>query len=106
MAAPASQPGTGDVVPTGAADVVFIERRSAGLRSCVYTRAYGQGWPVPRGDVMHDQTLALDAGPIAPAASSPQRTFPDQPFEFRGSGSEYFRIWIVNFALSIVTLGI
>lgn len=55
---------------------------------------------------MHDQTLALDAGPIEPAASSPQRTFPDQPFEFRGSGREYFRIWIVNFALSIVTLGI
>lgn len=27
-------------------------------------------------------------------------------FEFRGSGSEYFRIWIVNLLLSIVTLGI
>jgi uncharacterized membrane protein YjgN (DUF898 family) len=28
------------------------------------------------------------------------------PFEFRGSGGEYFRIWIVNLALSIITLGI
>jgi uncharacterized membrane protein YjgN (DUF898 family) len=28
------------------------------------------------------------------------------PFEFRGSGSEYFRIWIVNLLLTIVTLGI
>jgi uncharacterized membrane protein YjgN (DUF898 family) len=27
-------------------------------------------------------------------------------FEFTGSGSEYFRIWIVNLLLSIVTLGI
>lgn len=27
-------------------------------------------------------------------------------FEFRGSGSEYFRIWIVNLLLTIVTVGI
>ena len=45
-------------------------------------------------------------------------TMPDQPdpgmaapirserFEFRGSGGEYFRIWIVNLALSVLTLGI
>jgi len=35
---------------------------------------------------------------------------PQQPpaadFEFTGSGGEYFRIWIVNIALTIVTLGI
>jgi len=32
---------------------------------------------------------------------------PDKiPFEFRGSGSEYFRIWLVNIFLSIITLGI
>jgi len=28
------------------------------------------------------------------------------PFEFHGRGGEYFRIWIVNLALSIITLGI
>jgi len=28
------------------------------------------------------------------------------PFEFRGNGSEYFRIWWVNVLLSIITLGI
>ncbi len=28
------------------------------------------------------------------------------PFEFHGSGSEYFRIWIVNVLLSILTLGV
>ena len=29
-----------------------------------------------------------------------------RPFQFSGDGSEYFRIWIVNLLLSIVTLGI
>lgn len=29
-----------------------------------------------------------------------------QPFQFTGTGSEYFRIWIVNLALTILTLGI
>ena len=28
------------------------------------------------------------------------------PFEFRGSGAEFFRIWIVNIVLTILTLGI
>lgn len=38
----------------------------------------------------------------ASAASMPR----ERTIEFRGSGSEYFRIWIVNLLLSIVTLGI
>ena len=29
-----------------------------------------------------------------------------RPFSFSGSGSEYFRIWIVNLALTILTVGI
>lgn len=28
------------------------------------------------------------------------------PFEFHGSGAEYFRIWIVNLALTVITAGI
>lgn len=28
------------------------------------------------------------------------------PFEFTGNGAEYFRIWIVNLVLTILTLGI
>lgn len=35
----------------------------------------------------------------------PQQTGP-LPFSFSGTGGEYFRIWIVNLLLSIVTLGI
>ena len=30
----------------------------------------------------------------------------EEAFSFTGSGSEYFRIWIVNLILSVVTLGI
>lgn len=34
------------------------------------------------------------------------RTYPPEHFEFTGTGGEYFRIWIVNLVLSILTLGI
>lgn len=39
---------------------------------------------------------------MAPQASST----PNGQIEFTGNGSEYFRIWIVNLALTILTLGI
>ena len=44
-------------------------------------------------------------------AAGPMSTFMPQnidahPVEFTGSGGEYFRVWIVNVLLSIVTLGI
>lgn len=39
-------------------------------------------------------------------ASLPQGSLPRAEFEFTGSGGEYFRIWIVNLALTIVTLGV
>lgn len=46
-----------------------------------------------------------------PAGYSPAHTMPKAPiplerFTFTGSGSEYFRIWIVNLLLTIVTFGI
>ena len=40
----------------------------------------------------------------APSAQSPAPVA--RPFSFHGDGSEFFRIWIVNLALTIVTLGI
>ena len=43
------------------------------------------------------QTLA--PAPLSQASSTLN-------FEFHGNGMEYFRIWIVNIFLSIVTLGI
>ena len=45
----------------------------------------------------------------AAAARPPERRsapIEKQPVEFTGSGGEYFRVWIVNVLLSIVTLGI
>jgi len=45
-----------------------------------------------------------DAGLQAAGAS--QGGIEAQPVEFTGSGGEYFRVWIVNVLLSIVTLGI
>lgn len=38
--------------------------------------------------------------------ADPSRTILPEPFQFTGSGGDYFRIWIVNIALTIVTLGI
>lgn len=43
--------------------------------------------------------------PASGAALSVQSGAP-MPFEFTGSGGEYFKIWIVNLCLTILTLGI
>jgi uncharacterized membrane protein YjgN (DUF898 family) len=55
---------------------------------------------------MHDETMAsgvffpeVDAAPVRAAETSHR-------FDFRGNAKDYFRIWIVNVALSVVTLGI
>ncbi len=52
-------------------------------------------------DLPDDQvTVMVDPEPVAPCGPS------QQDFSFAGSGGEYFRIWIVNILLSILTLGI
>jgi uncharacterized membrane protein YjgN (DUF898 family) len=43
------------------------------------------------------------AGPLAAPAPPPPREY---PFLFDGTAVEYFRIWVVNLALSILSLGI
>jgi uncharacterized membrane protein YjgN (DUF898 family) len=52
----------------------------------------------------------LDAPPplpeLDPVPPPPPPDLSPRPFQFTGSGAEYFRIWIVNLLLSIVTLGI
>ncbi|MEP7314023.1 MAG: YjgN family protein [Pseudomonadota bacterium] len=45
----------------------------------------------------------MDDIAAASTGVTPQREI---PFEFRATGGEYFRIWIVNLLLSIVTIGI
>jgi uncharacterized membrane protein YjgN (DUF898 family) len=49
------------------------------------------------------ESNAMGASPGAEPAATARVEI---PFEFRGQGGEYFRIWIVNLLLSIVTLGI
>jgi uncharacterized membrane protein YjgN (DUF898 family) len=46
----------------------------------------------------------LDPVPPFPIPSPPDLS--PRPFQFTGSGAEYFRIWIVNLLLSLVSLGI
>jgi uncharacterized membrane protein YjgN (DUF898 family) len=52
----------------------------------------------------------MNASPDFASGSGPSTTHTaprvNLPFEFRGDGAEYFRIWIVNLLLTIVTLGI
>jgi uncharacterized membrane protein YjgN (DUF898 family) len=63
----------------------------------------------------HDQQLGVEsasrqmdaAAPIAEnAATVPAAAAGEWRFRFSGDGGEYFRIWIVNLLLSILTLGI
>ena len=49
-----------------------------------------------------DAPVAQPPG-AAPAFNAEARI---EPFKFTGSGAEYFRIWIVNLLLTILTLGI
>jgi uncharacterized membrane protein YjgN (DUF898 family) len=59
--------------------------------------AYGIEWPAQTNSntASGSPTMNPEAGPSV-----------NQPFEFSGKGGEYFRIWIVNLALTIITLGI
>ncbi len=53
--------------------------------------------------------MSLSAEDPAAFAALPHRFAEDTrtlPFRFTGTASEYFRIWIVNLALTIVTLGV
>jgi uncharacterized membrane protein YjgN (DUF898 family) len=52
---------------------------------------------------------AVPAEPVvAPATAAPEvaPAAPSVPFEFTGRAGEYFRIWIVNLFLTVLTLGI
>ena len=48
------------------------------------------------------------SGRLEPTLGEPTVTVPDEPlrFQFTGTGGDYFRIWIVNLVLSVLTLGI
>jgi uncharacterized membrane protein YjgN (DUF898 family) len=52
------------------------------------------------------ESIALDGTSGISSSESRTASRTHLPFEFRGSGAEYFRIWIVNLLLTIVTFGI
>lgn len=60
------------------------------------------------GSTMTEDIAQESTAPPAPPeeAAVPTQTAYPLPLEFTGKGSEFFRIWIVNIALSVVTLGI
>jgi uncharacterized membrane protein YjgN (DUF898 family) len=60
--------------------------------------------PASLADPLPDAPPPLPDAP--PDLALPAVDLSPRPFRFTGDGSEYFRIWIVNLLLSIVTLGI
>jgi uncharacterized membrane protein YjgN (DUF898 family) len=60
---------------------------------------------MPDTDFISSNNGAGDA-PILPDARSELPPSQQYPFLFNGNATEYFRIWIVNIFLSIITLGI
>jgi uncharacterized membrane protein YjgN (DUF898 family) len=53
-----------------------------------------------------NDTTRAEFTPDAAVAALKKRQTHALPFEFTGTGSEYFRIWIVNLLLMLVTLGL
>ena len=60
--------------------------------------------PLPADETPADVPPALPPPP--PPRLPPPVDLSPRPFHFTGNGGEYFRIWIVNLLLSVVTLGI
>lgn len=56
------------------------------------------------GAAQGDPAPEASAGSVDNPYATPQ--LPLYPLSFDGKGSEYFRIWIVNIALSVITIGI
>ena len=53
-----------------------------------------------------NDTAPVATGPDAPATPGGHPAVHELPLRFVGSGSEFFRIWIVNLLLTLVTLGL
>ncbi len=67
-------------------------------------------WPPQPVSSPRPSTVAGDAGPPAATPETASRSTaaaaPAHPFVFTATGTAYFRIWIVNLLLTIVTIGI
>ncbi|MBI2308679.1 MAG: DUF898 family protein [Rhodocyclales bacterium] len=61
--------------------------------------------PASRASYDRERLAAMPPAPAAPAVAG-EAGAPEGAVEFHGAGSEYLRIWLVNMALSVLTLGI
>ncbi len=67
------------------------------------------GGPIAMTEFAEPVLETQPAGPTDPPSEAPVEPAPparNLPFKFTGTGGEYFRIWVVNLLLTIVTLGI
>lgn len=77
------------------------------VRYCARLNAIGMAVALRIEGAMAPPRATPPAAPTAPAASgADEEAGGIVPFDFRGEGGEFFRIWIVNIVLSILTLGI
>ena len=60
----------------------------------------------PEKVTMTDQTLPGEDANVQQSSQQDGDEVSRVPFEFNGKGSEYFKIWLVNIILSVITLGI
>ena len=60
----------------------------------------------PKKEAVTGQTPPEEDGGAHQASKQGDDAISRVPFEFSGKGSEYFKIWLVNIILSIITLGI
>jgi len=65
--------------------------------------ASGEGAPVASGP---PEAPPAAAAPVAPAPAAAPTSELVAPVEFSGTAAEYFRIWIVNLLLTVVTFGL
>ena len=83
--------------------------KKAGLDVALTRSMAEKNGPPPPAPPAPVRTSNPAPAPFAPEhPSSPSTAGPGDriPFRFHGSGSEYFRIWLVNSILSLLTLGV
>lgn len=85
----------------------LVERLQAGgIIARIETITAATTPEIPQQNRVDVPSITAEAVSPTSVAAAPLPRKQRLPFRFLGEGSEYFRIWIVNIMLSIVTLGI